>query len=223
VDDSKFDRLTRVLAAPASRRAAVAAILGGGMTALAPAVLAKRCGRRQVRCNGRCVRKQSLPCCPGGNCSIVDVCERTNCPPAGATKFVKLIVQNRSGKSLSLEFWRKKGLSCVKDRSLTLADGAVDDFASDTINAFAWIDERFGVEGSNPFIGTPFVGMVQDGRMNASECYVGSLVLGGYGLREGEGVRRTMGSASAGQLSFEMFRMVDTDEFKIFELTVHPA
>lgn len=109
------------------------------------------------------------------------------------------------------------------DRSLTLADGAVDDFASDTINAFAWIDDRFGVEGSNPFIGTPFVGMVQDGRMNASECYQGSLVLGGYGLNEGEGVRRTMGSASAGQLSFEMFRQIDTDQIKMFELTVHPA
>jgi hypothetical protein len=219
VDARRFDRLSRAVGVTASRRALVAAVVGGGLAAVAPAARAARCGRRQVRCNGRCVRKKSLPCCPGGNCTIVDVCLRTTCPPAAVFKNVKLTVENRTGNAFSLEFWNKKNLACHKGGGQSLANGATAEFASDAMNGFAWIAGRYGVEVNNPLIGTPFVSMVQDGRMNDTECYVpGSLITGAYSLLEGEGVRRGMGS-----LSFEVHRRTDTDDDKIFVLTVHPG
>lgn len=219
MDDPGFDRLARALAAPASRRAALAAVAGGAVAGFAPAAQAKRCGRRQVRCNGRCVRKKSLPCCPGGECTIVDTCARSDCPPQAFIKNVKLIVENRSGREFSLEFWNKKFPTCFKTQSQTLANGATAEFASDTLNAFVWIDGRSGLEGDNLPIGTPFVNMVQDGRINERECYVpGSVLLGTYSLLEGEGVRRAVGS-----FSFEVQRRNDTDDDKVFYLTVHPG
>lgn len=219
MDGLGFDRFTRALAARASRRAAIAAVVAGGLAGVAPAAQAGRCGRRQVRCNGRCVRKKSLPCCPGGNCTIVETCVRSDCPPQAFIKNVKLTVENRSGREFPLEFWNKKNLSCHKIQSETLANGATAEFASDALNGFVWIDGRSGMEANNPPIGTPFVSMAQDGRINERECYVpGSLITGAYSLLEGEGVRRPVGS-----FSFEAHRRNDTDDYKVFYLTVHPG
>jgi hypothetical protein len=218
MDGSGFDRFARALAAPANRRAAVAAV-GLGLAGLAPAATTARCGRRKVRCEGRCVRKKGLPCCGDGDCSVANRCFRTKCgPPAsGGFRNVKLTVENRTGNSLTLEFWHKANLSCTRDSSQTLANNASADFNSSAMNAVAWINGQYLLEGDNPWAGTPFVNLFHGGTFSEGlSCYspgTSDLVL--HSLVEGEGVNRTVDS-----FNFELSRLDDTDDYKVFRFTV---
>jgi hypothetical protein len=146
-------------------------------------------------------------------------CVRTNCPPGSVIKNVKLLVENRSGNEFALEFWHKDVSGCHNDRSLTLNNNESTEYASGALNALAWINGRFGIEGDNPPIGTPFVNMVHDGSMTTGSCYtLGTLDLQLHSLVEGEGVHRTIEG-----FTFEMFRLGDTDDDKVFRLTVRKA
>jgi hypothetical protein len=167
-------------------------------------------------------RSVLIPCCPDGDRTIVDLRMRTQCPPAADFDNVELSIENRTGSAFSLEFRNEKNRPCHKIQSQALAISAAAAFASGEMNGSAQTAERYGEEVNKPLIGTPFVSMVQDGRINDRECSVpGSPITGVYSLLEGEGVRRRMGIGSQGFLSFEMFRMVDTGTAKMVQLTIH--
>ncbi|MFN8593678.1 MAG: hypothetical protein U0031_19630 [Thermomicrobiales bacterium] len=223
MDTAGFDRLARALAAPASRRAAVTAVLaaaagGASLAAFAPVAQAGKgtCGPKRVRCGGRCLKKKNRPCCPDGNCSITTDCFRTNCAPTGAFRTIKMTIENRSGRDIDLELWHKDLLSgCHRDRKVNLANNSSTEYQSGAINALAWIDERYGAEADNPPIGTPFAVFVQDGSMSESGCYRVGSILSSKALAEGE-------SAQQGTVpyTFKITRQNDTDEFKVFKLTI---
>jgi hypothetical protein len=241
MDDRGFDHLARALARPAPRRVALAAGLGGLARVLRHGAASAK-GRAKPEQPGNGDHPPGHGTTPPGHggtppgqggtppgqapgacaeraCSIVTACGSGDCAPGAFIKDVKLIVDNRVAVPIAVEFWHKDGRGCHQDRSLTLGGNATTDYASGALNAFAWINGRYGVEGDNPPIGTPFVNLVHGGSMTADRCYtLGALDLQVRSLGEGEGVQRTIE-----EFTFEIFRLADTDDDKVFRLTVRSA
>jgi hypothetical protein len=80
MDPSRFDRLARALTRPTSRRATVAALLGGALAGVTPAADAANCPSGKKRCHGKCIKKHrqchqpSQPPCAGETCGPLGTC-----------------------------------------------------------------------------------------------------------------------------------------------------
>lgn len=203
MDSGDFDRVTRRVGAQATRRAALAALLGGALLLgdNAPSDATDRAQRRKRRKrNQRQKNKKQSALFKRGISYILDNSQGTH------------TITVESGEV-------GHQARCCEGRALFhIPPGETRLFDTDADGAYAWISDKLWIEFFNPFVGKPWVQAAEGGMASGTpRCCKpnGEIELPEYDLAEGEDL-----AFAVGGYAFDVVRHDDKPDFKFFTITL---
>ncbi|MFT4041425.1 MAG: hypothetical protein QM692_24795 [Thermomicrobiales bacterium] len=202
MDPQTFDALLRRIANPSTRRAALAALLGGAvlLRELGDSSASKQAKRRK-RHSAKRERRQ----------------KRRNLGSNGLVKGISFLIDNTAGtRAIRAEAGEVHSTRCCDLLAIwpEIPPGESRLFDTSAAQAYAWIDDRYWIEFDNPLIGRPDISFAREGMMGGSSCCKkqGQTLLHREPIDVGETINVTL------NLTFSITRFSDKSDFKFFNL-----